>query len=246
MEKVDINADVLVIGGGLAGVWAVIRAKDFADEVVLVDKARVSRSGASTSAAGVMLAPQDDDNLNLWMREIVEKGEYLNDQDWVQKLLIDQIQRIKDMESWGIPFERDESGRIKRIIGRGHEHTRILMFHGKELMEKMREALLNKGVKLVERVMVTDLLTSDGKHPTSGRVVGAVGFNYRTGEQCVFESKATVVAMGSIFPKNGGRYVDNITGDGYATAFRSGAELCCMELSTGGHITLWQRKYWIV
>ena len=246
MEKLEIEADVLIIGGGLAGIWAAIRAKDFADEVVLVDKARVSRSGASTSAAGVILAPQDDDNLNIWMQEIVERGEYFSDQDWVEKLLVDQIARIKDMESWGIPFERNEEGGLKRIVGRGHEHTRILMFHGKELMEKMREVLIRKGVKLLERVMVTDLLTSDGEHPTNGRIVGAVGFNYRTGELCVFRSKATVIATGSIFPKTGGRCVDNTNGDGCAMGFRAGADLSSMELSTEGHVSVWRRKYWIV
>jgi len=57
MVTEKFECDVLVIGGGLAGIWAALRAKDFTDNVILVDKAKVARSGNSTFAAGVMLAP---------------------------------------------------------------------------------------------------------------------------------------------------------------------------------------------
>ncbi len=135
---------VLVIGGGLAGCYAAIRAGDFASDVILVDKAKVSRSGASTFAAGVILGPTVGDNLDLWLKEIAERGEYLSDQDWVKVLLEDQIERIREMDSWGVPFEKDEKGSLARIIGRGHTHARLHMFHGKKRMETMRKKLLDK------------------------------------------------------------------------------------------------------
>ncbi|MBI4319583.1 MAG: FAD-binding protein [Chloroflexi bacterium] len=239
-----MRADVLIIGGGLAGTWAALRAADFVDNVVLVDKARVSRSGCSTSAAGVMLAPLPGDDLQVWLREIVERGDFLNDQDWVQILLEEQIERIREMETWGTEFERDEKGNIARGIGRAHVHTRFLMFHGKKLMETMRAQVLAGKVRLVERVMITDLLSSDGVHPTQGKVVGALGFDCRSGEPYVFQAKATIVAAGCVHPKRGGNYVDNITGDGYAMGFRAGADLVGMEFNTAGHLQGWARKYW--
>ncbi|MBI4318728.1 MAG: FAD-binding protein [Chloroflexi bacterium] len=237
-----IRADVLIIGGGLAGTWAAVRAADFVDDVVLVDKARVSRSGSSTSAAGAMLAPLPEDDLELWMQEIVRRGDYLNDQDWVRVLLEDQVQRIRDMDGWGMAFERDDKGNIVRAVGRAHRVTRILMFHGKKLMETMREQVLKKNVRLIERVVVTDLLTSDGLHPTQGKVVGAVGFDTRTGEKFVFESKATILSAGCIYPKRGGNYVDNITGDGQAMGLRAGADLIGMEFVTTGHLQVWDHN----
>lgn len=90
-----IDADVLVIGGGLAGTWAALRAKDLVDNVILVEKARVSRSGCSSFAAGVMLCPLPGDNLKEWAEELIERGEYLCDQDWVELLLREQGERLK-------------------------------------------------------------------------------------------------------------------------------------------------------
>ncbi|HLB12427.1 MAG TPA: FAD-binding protein, partial [Dehalococcoidia bacterium] len=130
-----VDADVLVVGGGLAGCWASLSASEFPVSVVLVDKAKVSRSGLSTFAAGVMLAPQPEDDLGAWRQEIVEAGDYLNDQDWVEVMLTEQVDRIKDMTEWGFPFERDPDGRLARTVGRGHQTSRMLMFHGKKLME---------------------------------------------------------------------------------------------------------------
>jgi succinate dehydrogenase/fumarate reductase flavoprotein subunit len=82
-----LNADVLIIGGGFAGTWAALRAKEFTDKVVLVDKSKVARSGCSTFAAGVQLCPTPDDDLDVWKREIVEAGEYFPDQEWVEVFL---------------------------------------------------------------------------------------------------------------------------------------------------------------
>jgi len=238
-----LDVDVLVIGGGLAGTWAALRAKDLADNVVLVEKAKVSRSGCSSFAAGVMLCPFPEDNLTEWAEELVERGEYLCDQDWVELLLHEQVERIKDMERMGFPFERDDAGKIIRIVGRAHIRTRMLMFHGKKLMEAMRQEILKKGVRLVERTMITGLLTSDGKHPTQGEVVGAVGFNPRTEEFQTFRAKAVIVATGPACGKVGGGYTDANTGDGTAMAFRAGTELIGMEFCIRGDPTIWANKH---
>ena len=95
MEVVTHECDVLVIGGGFAGTWAALRAKDFVDNVALVDKARVAKSGMSTFAAGVQFCPTEDDDLDVWKKEIVESSEYFANQDWVDIFLQNQINRIK-------------------------------------------------------------------------------------------------------------------------------------------------------
>jgi succinate dehydrogenase/fumarate reductase flavoprotein subunit len=235
-----INADVLVIGGGFAGAWAALRAKDFVDNVVLVDKAKVAKSGCSTFAAGVQFCPTEDDDFDVWKQEIVTSGDYFPDQEWVDIFLQNQTERVKDYEKWGAPIERDETGKIARIIGRGHFNTRIFQFHGPKLMALLREQMIKKGVRLIERIMTVDLLTSDGSHPTEGRVLGAIGFDTRSGEIHLFQAKATVMAAGPVATKRS--YVwDNCTGDGVAAAFRAGAELTNMEFCTAGNITVWER-----
>ena len=236
-----IDADVLVIGGGFAGTWAAIRAKDFADKVVLIDKAKVARSGCSTFAAGVQLCPTPDDDLDVWKKELVESGAYFPDQDWLDTYLQNQMERIKDYESWGMHVERDEKGKIARIRGRGHINTRLFQFHGPKLMHVLREQALKKGVILVERVMVTDLVRSGAVNDCKSRIAGAVGFNTRTAAWQIFRAKATVLATGPISGKRNSQ-IDNCTGDGVAAAFRVGAELTNLEFCTSGNMTVWERK----
>ncbi|MDP2720289.1 MAG: FAD-dependent oxidoreductase, partial [Dehalococcoidia bacterium] len=236
-----IETDVLVIGGGFAGIWAAIRAKDFAGRVLLVDKAKVARSGCSTFAAGIQFCPTPEDDFDVWKREIVESGDYFPDQDWVDVFLKNQMERIMDYEKWGAPLEKDEKGKIARIVGRGHKNTRLFQFHGPKLMDLLRKKAIVKGVNLLERVMVSELLTSDGQHPTEGRVTGAVGFNTQTGEFFIIKAGVTVMAAGPPCGKRG-NVVDNDTGDGLAASFRAGAELVNMEFLTAGNITVWQRK----
>lgn len=232
-----VDADVLVIGGGFAGAWAALRARDFVDRVVLVDKAQVAKSGCSTFAAGVQLCPRPDDDLDLWKKEIVEAGDYFPEQDWVDLFLRNQIERIQDYEKWGAPFERDGRGKIARIVGRGHINTRIFQFHGNKLMALLRQKLVEKKIQLVERIMVTDLLLAGGNK----RVAGAVGFHTRNGDFYIFRAGATVLASGPIGSKTNNT-VDNCTGDGVAAAFRAGIELANMEFCTGGNITVWNRR----
>ena len=65
-ETEIIDANVLIIGGGFAGTWAAHRAAELTDQVVLVDKAYVSRSGASTMSGGVTTCPLETDDLAEW------------------------------------------------------------------------------------------------------------------------------------------------------------------------------------
>lgn len=237
------ECDVLVVGGGLAGCWAALRAAECGRSVILVEKAKVARSGCSSFSAGAMLAPLEHDDFDVWKKEIVEKGEFLNDQDWVDLFLPEQVKRLRDLERWGVPMERDAEGQLARIKGRGHVNTRIVQYHSRRLIEAVRDQARDKGVRFFERVMILDLLTSDGEYPTAGRVVGAIGIGSRTAELQCFRARVTVLSAGGLSTKTGGNFIDNITGDSLAMAFRAGAELQDMEFCSGGNLTFWERKY---
>ena len=79
--------DKVIIGGGFAGIWAALRAAEITDKVVLLDKAYVSRSGASTMSGGITTCPLDSDDMDLWAREFIERGDYMCDQRWTYQLL---------------------------------------------------------------------------------------------------------------------------------------------------------------
>ena len=240
-ETETYDCDVLVIGGGLAGTWAAIGAKDYVDDVMLVDKAKVSKTGASTFAAGAMLAPQVGDDLDVWTKEILDRGNYVGDQDWIEVILHQQPKIIDELETWGVEFERDKQGRLARTVGRAHTSTQILMFHGPQFMHVMRKQVATSRIPLVERVMITDLLTSDGQCPSKGCIVGAVGFDVRSGAFQVFRAKSVVLAAGGVWGDS--QCARNLTGDGIAMGYRSGAEICGMEFAHPSEGWVFDRKY---
>src|SRR3989304_3036416 len=81
-----IQTDVLIIGGGLAGFRAAMRAKNFVQRVTLVDKASVARGGA-TIFCHVMAAPTPDGAHGDWLGDIVAHAEYLSNQEWAEVVL---------------------------------------------------------------------------------------------------------------------------------------------------------------
>ncbi|MDP2719356.1 MAG: FAD-binding protein [Dehalococcoidia bacterium] len=240
MQK--IQCDVLVIGGGLAGCWAAIRARDFVEKVTLIDKAVVARSGASTFTNS-MLAPPPDGEFDAWLTEIVEAGEYLSNQEWVRNVLMEQPLRIEQMAGWGVPFERDDRGKLLTTPGRGHKRTGLIMCNGHRLMEAMKKKVVEMGVRVIPRIMMVELLTDDGKYPTGGKVVGAAGFHTREGDFVICRAKSVVITTGIIESKLRTFYINNQTGDGPAMAFRAGAELLGMEFCSVSKIVHFEGKY---
>jgi succinate dehydrogenase/fumarate reductase flavoprotein subunit len=196
----------------------------------MVDKAKVARSGTTLYCHDV-LAPVPESEFEIWVKEIVEHAEHISDQEFVEILLKELGERIEDLLRWGVPFERDDQGKLVRSLGRGHLVSRVLLYDGRILMEKMRLEAIRKGVNIVQRVMVTDLLTSDGRYPTKGRVVGAVGLDTRTGRFLIFRANAVILCTGMIGAKLHFSYADNLTGDGQAMALRVGAELAGLEFT---------------
>ncbi len=236
------ETDVLVVGGGLAGLWAAIRAKDMAPRVTLAEKGKVSRSGASVFCHSTR-APLPENQFDVWLKETVERSGYLADQKLAEIIILENNKRIRDMERWGVIFDRDEKGSLRAECVRGEKTVRSISFQGKQMMETMRNVALGKGVEFAERVMIIDLLTSDGQHPTKGHIVGAVGLHTRTGDVIIFKCGAVIISSGGTSAKVHCHYADNITGDGLAMAFRAGADMLNMEFAANPSFGNWERKF---
>jgi succinate dehydrogenase/fumarate reductase flavoprotein subunit len=237
IEETIHQVDVLIIGGGFAGCFAGIKARENgAKDVLLVDKAKAGKSGPSAFAAGVVPAfLPDQDDFDKWFKEVVELGEYLNDQDWLEIVIKEIHLCIKDIVKWGGDFIREPDGRFKRVTGRGGGPDRALkniMFKGPQLMEVMRKAAVNNGVRIIDRVMVTDFLKN------GNRVVGACGFDIRTGQFHVFHARVTVLCSGATYSKGNMLAIKNATGDAHRMAFEAGARLMNFDLISENNFSL--------
>ncbi|MBI2955554.1 MAG: FAD-binding protein [Chloroflexi bacterium] len=238
----EIETDVLVVGGGSTGLWAAIRAKDFCSRVIVADKGMIASAGVSTMIHGVQ-APVDDEDMVAAMKELVVRSAYLADQKWLPIILEEMGDRFRAMEEWGVPFVRDADGKLHTENRMGLKVNRMAFINGRPMMRTMKEHALGKGVSLLERTMVTDLLTSDGQHPTGGRVIGAVGLNTISGDFSIIKAKAVIITTGLMGAKRHLAYADGLTGDGVAMGFRAGAELQSMELSQSAAFSVWDRRF---
>ena len=224
-----VECDVLVVGGAACGCGAAINARDFAQRVVLVDKGKVGRSGVSPFAAGIWTVRLPEDDADVWMKEVLRYGEYLNDQEWV-KIWLDRIYpTTMELDKWGEEygikvFEKDDKGNFVRIKARAHLDTMCSLINAIPMMDVLTRKAREKGVEFIERTIVTNLVMSDG------RVVGAVGFNYRTGDIYLFKAKAVIAAAGKHY--FGGLFMGtmNLSGDLIAAAYGVGAEIFKLEM----------------
>lgn len=229
MENRNIvhEADVLVIGGGAAGCWAAIKARQFgASTVIQVDKGKVGRSGTSPNAAGILSVfyPEEDDYDRVF-REIIDDSEYLIDQDRLRYHLETIWGLMMEMDSWGtVEMERTPNGKLQRFPGRARVPN--MMFHGSQMMSALAKEVRKGGAKQINRVMITDLLTNNG------RVVGAVGFDTSTADWHVFKAKVTILAAGCSMYKAGHPGSRGGGGAAYALPYRAGADVTGLELSS--------------
>jgi succinate dehydrogenase / fumarate reductase flavoprotein subunit len=226
-------ADVLVVGGGFGGVWAALSAAERTGNVVLVDKGFVSRSGASTMSGGVTTAPLAGDDIRQWVVELTKLGGYEGDQDWAWKLCREQMERVRNLDEWGVPIVRETDGSIRRVSSRGMLNVRVMQYSPQRAMEILRERAVAAGARILDKISIVELLTSDLEYPTEKSVSGAVGIDVVTGECHVIHAKSVVLATGPMTLK-GYKPIDNDTGDGYGMSFRAGGLFVDMEFSQGG------------
>ena len=221
----SVKSDVLIIGGGMAGLFAAIKAAEQGAQVTLVDKGYAGRSGSSACAAFfAVFNPAWGHDLDAWMTVVNTIGEYVNNRDWTETVFRESHDRFLDLVSWGVQFQKDEQGEIN--INRFPSiPTESLLLEHRVFGGVIRRQAVKKGVKIFDRVMVTDLLRDDG------RVVGAIGLSVDSFDLHVFRAKATVMCSGGSSFKPSGWPVSELTGDGHVMAYRAGAVISGNEFN---------------
>lgn len=223
VEETVIDTDVLIVGGGFSSFFAAIKARELGAGVTIVEKAYASKSGGAAFAGGhiAVFNPEWGHDIDTWMDFIVNTGEYVNNRDWIEIVLKDSYARYRDLISWDIPFlETAESVHTGNIVAGSSNYA--LLFAG-QFMPRLREKVLETGAKILDRIMVTDLLKQEN------RVVGAVAFDTREGDFYIFKAKATLVATGASSFKAAGNSMYWATADGEAMSYRAGAEIMSKE-----------------
>jgi len=258
-----LTADVLVLGGGIAGCMAAISAARKGKKVLLIEKGATEMSGAGgsgcdhwESAATNPCSGVTPEDLAAAMLE--DNGgfnngisHYIECREGYDRLLdIEKMGgkiRDTDDEFRGAAF-RDES--TKLMFAYDYKSRITLRVWGTTFKPAMYRELKRLGVKILDRVMATSLLTENGHR--GGRCIGATGLHARTGRFFIFSARSTIMCLSRpariwLFSSDHTGLCEfrptQCVGDGHAMGWRAGAEFTMMEKSVGAQFSAAGRSY---
>ncbi|MEU4599281.1 FAD-binding protein [Nocardia sp. NPDC023988] len=206
----NLETDVLILGGGPAGLWAAVSAAAHGARVVLVDKSRSGSSGPGVyGATTVWDIPPGQARAEAVERALV-RGGGLGDPAWLHRVIDEAHERLRN---WS---------------GRQVADPRRIRFDGASYLRRLRRGALEAGVRILDHHPALHLLVD-----RSGRVVGASGVQrHNNFQRWTIRAGAVVVATGGCAFGSGGAGTEVNTGDGLLMAAETGAELSGMEFSS--------------
>jgi fumarate reductase flavoprotein subunit len=224
-----INHDVVIVGGGAAGIRAAIAAVETSERlsVALISKVYPMRSH-TVSAEGGAAAVLRDDTFDGHAYDTIKGSDYLADQDVVETFVAQAPQELIQLEHWGCPWSRDPDGRVSVRAFGGMTTWRTLFAADKTgfhmLHTLFQTSLKYSGIVRYDEQFVTSLLIDDG------RCVGLTAIDALTGAMRAIAARTVILATGGagrVFPFTTNAMI--CTGDGMALAYRAGAPLADME-----------------
>lgn len=227
-EYKTLETDVLIIGAGGAGLRAAIEAKNRGAKVLIVTKEYLGGAHTSMAMGGLNVAIKAPATPEQHYSDTIEGGWHINNYKMAKIFAKEMPDRIYDLESYGVKFDRLPDGTFYTWAG-GKQSAPLNLcagdYTGREMIEGLIREIKRLNIPYLDDYFVTKIFTKDN------RVIGAFLINLKDGTYTVVSAKATIIATGG----GGMLYLYNTnaesnTGEGYAWALDLGAELVDMEM----------------
>ncbi|MBI5059620.1 L-aspartate oxidase [candidate division KSB1 bacterium] len=245
--KDTLQADVLIVGSGIAGLSLALKLSQVAD-VILVTKKQSAESATNWAQGGIAAVTAQDDDIQLHVEDTLRAGAGLCHEDAVRLVVETAPTRIRELMELGVRFSRHEG---ELSLGRegGHSRSRILHHRDRTGMEiesvLLRRARKSGRLRVLEHHLMIDLLIDP--HPRAGelartpRCYGAYVLETRKNFVKTITARAVVLATGG----SGTVYEHTTnptiaTGDGVVAAWRAGARVGNLEFMQFHPTTLYQ------
>ncbi|MDE3082463.1 MAG: fumarate reductase/succinate dehydrogenase flavoprotein subunit [Acidobacteriota bacterium] len=223
--------DVLIIGGGGAGLRAAIEAKQRGLRVAIITKSLLGKAHTVMAEGGMAAAMGNvysEDNWQVHFRDTMRGGKMLNNYRMAELHAKESPARVLELEQWGALFDRTKEGKILQRDFGGHRYARLAHVGdrtGLELIRTLQQKVVSMGTDVFMECKVLRLV-----HDEHGAIAGCVAYWRPSGEFVTFAAKAVILATGGV--GKSWKFTSNSwesTGDGHAMALWAGAQLIDME-----------------
>ena len=227
--------DVIVVGAGGAGLRAAIAAHEEGADVALVTKLHPVRSHTGAAEGGINAALREGDDWELHAYDTMKGSDYLGDAPAIDTFAKDAPKEVVQLEHWGMPFSREDDGRVSQRPFGGLSFPRTTYAGaetGHHLLHTMYEQVVKRGIDVYDEWYVLNAAVTDHEDPEDRECHGVVAYDIKSGEIDGFRARNGVIlatgGTGQVYDHTTNAVAN--TGDGPAIAYRAGVPLEDMEM----------------
>lgn len=198
------STDVLVIGGGMAGLFAAVKAHDAGAKVTLVSKGRLGSSGQTPFAKGIFAYDASREKLSLdeFVDTVSRSALGTNNPVYTRQMAEHSLARVKELREWGF-------------------------FESPLYNNSFNKPIKERNIPILERIVITSLIKDNG------RIAGAAGFSLDEEKVFIFRAKSVILCTGAGGFKPNGFPICDLTHDGTVMAYNIGAKVTGKEWNDG-------------
>src|ERR687898_65518 len=240
-KQSNYTCDVLIIGGGSAGLRAAIGAHDAGANVIIISRSKRGDPHTTLARGGINAAIGTMDPEDNWMVHAIDtlrEGEFIADYEKVEILCKNAPDAVNELVNWGARFHREKDGRLTQRFFGAHTYRRTVFYGdwtGQEIVRVLMEQVNQRKIKVIDNVYITKLLKKSDNNGAgdgdAGHVNGALSVDIENKEFVRFKCKSLILAAGGytrVYPVSSSRLFENY-GEGVALAYEAGADLVDME-----------------
>src|ERR687885_344628 len=167
-QQSNHTCDVLIIGGGSAGLRAAIEAHDAGANVLIISKTKKGDPHTTLARGGINAAlgtMDPEDNGMVHAADTLREGEFLADYERVEILCKNAPDAINELVGWGARFHREKDGRLTQRFFGAHTYRRTVFYKdwtGQEIIRVLMEQVNQRKIKIIDNIYITELLLKSG------------------------------------------------------------------------------------